>query len=260
MIHSTILMNKALKITLITLFWLVIWWVLSLIVGTSLLLPSPITVAVHLFDLFKTSYFWLSLLMSLLRVIIGIILGIIFGFALALLCYRIKLIYDVLNPLMTVIKATPVASFIILVVLFMGKNTVPSFISILMVLPVVWTNVYEGLKNINPELKEVCNVYKFSYKKRLRALYIPSILPYFTSSILSSIGLGWKAGIAAEILYPPLKSIGKAIVDSKQFLLTEDLFAWTFVVILLSLTFEALIKLTINFASKRQNGGRNENN
>ena len=89
-------------------------------------------------------------------------------------------------------------------------------------------------------------------------MYFPAVLPFFTASVVSSIGLGWKAGIAAEILYPPLQSIGRAILDSKQLLLTEDLFAWTLVVIMLSLLFEFLVKLTIKFTSKRF-GGKNEN-
>ncbi|MBQ3589466.1 MAG: ABC transporter permease subunit, partial [Clostridia bacterium] len=151
--------------------------------------------------------------------------------------------------------ATPVASFIILIALFIGAITVPSIITIIMVLPIVWVNIYTGLNDVDKNLKEVCTVYKLSLKNRIKALYLPSLMPYFTSSILSSIGLGWKAGIAAEILFPPLKSIGKSIAESNQLLLTTDLFAWTLVVIILSVLFEFLTKHIIKLTARKKLGG-----
>lgn len=252
-------MKKAVKITLIILFWVAIWWIASLIIGNILLFPDPLTVLLRLFQLLLTSDFWISLLTSLFRVMIGIIIAIILGALLAFISARLRIVHDLLFPLMTVMKSTPVASFVILIVLFIGKDIVPSIISLLMVLPVIWTNVYEGLCNVDKDLVEVCTVYKFTRFKRFRVLYLPSVLPYLTASILSSIGLGWKAGIAAEILYPPLKSIGRAILDSKQLFITEDLYAWTLVVIILSLLFESSVKISFKLASQRRKGGKSEN-
>ena len=245
-------MRKAAKVTLIALFWVLVWQIIALLIGNVLLFPDPLTVVKHLCQMIVTSSFWLSLTTSLLRVMIGIVIAIFIGTALAILSSRIKLLYELLFPLMTIIKASPVASFIILIVIFIGRDTVPTVISLLMVMPVVWTNVYEGIINIDKDLKEVCSLYKFSARKRLRVLYFPSVMPYFTSAVLSSIGLGWKAGIAAEILYPPIESIGRAMLESKQLLLTEDLFAWTLVVIMLSFTFEILLKLALRQTNNKK--------
>lgn len=250
---------KVLKHTIIILFWVMVWWLFSILIGNSLLFPTPLIVLSRLFELVVTSDFWISLLTSLMRVLIGIAIAIALGIILAFISAKIRIIHDLLFPLMTIIKSTPVASFVILIVLFIGKDTLPSLISLLMVLPVVWTNVYEGLCNIDKDLIEVCTIYKFSGFKRLRVLYLPTVMPYLTASILSSIGLGWKAGIAAEILYPPLKSIGKAILDSKQIFLTEDLYAWTLVVITLSLLFEFAVKQALKLFSSKTKGGKYEN-
>ena len=90
-----------------------------------------------------------------------------------------------------------------------------------------------------------------SGKTTVKALYIPSILPYFTSALISSIGLGWKAGIAAEVLCTPLNSIGKAIFESKIYFEYVDLFAWTAMVIVLSIIFEVVVtKLLKKLLSK----------
>lgn len=253
-------MKKFLAKLSIIFFWLIVWEFIAILINNTLLFPDPLKVFVRLLQLIITSTFWISLFASLLRVMLGIFIAIIIGLTLALICYKFKIIYAILNPMMTIIKSTPVASFIILIVLFIGKDIVPTIISLLMVMPVVWANVYEGLSNIDNDLKEVCKVYNLSFKKKVKVLYFPSVLPFFTASVLSSIGLGWKAGIAAEILYPPLQSIGRAILDSKQLFITEDLFAWTFVVIALSLLFEFMVKLSLKFASKEKGGERNENN
>ena len=252
-------MKKAIKIASITLFWLLLWEIIALCIDSTLIFPDPFTVFLRLIDLFVTSDFWISIFTSLFRVMLGILIAIVAGTVLAFIAAKVKFIYDILYPFMTILRATPVASFIILIVLFIGRETVPSIISLIMVLPVIFANIYTGISSIDKELKEVCSVYKMNLTTRLRVLYFPSVLPYFSSAVLSSIGLGWKAGIAAEILYPPLKSIGRAILRSNQLLMTEDLFAWTFVVIGLSLIFEFLAKAIISLASRKRTGGNNDN-
>ena len=233
--------KKTIKILLITLFWIIIWEAISLIIGKPLLFPSPIYVLVRLFELIITKDFIISCLYSLGRVGLGILIAIILGFITALLCSFSKILYEVLYPFVVVIKSTPVASFIILIWIFVGNSITPIFISALMVFPIVFANIYEGIKSVDSNLLEVCKIYKIPRKTALKSLYIPSVIPYFTSSLLSSIGLGWKAGIAAEVLCTPIKSIGKAIFESKTYIEYVDLFAWTAAVIILSLIFELIV-------------------
>lgn len=256
----TILKNISKKI-LILLFWIWVWLIIALIVDNELLIPGPDKVFLRLLELMLTSAFWTSIFTSLYRVMLGIIVAIVLGVALGYLSYKFSIVHDVLSPVMTIARATPVASFIILIALFIGAITVPTIITIIMVLPIIWINTYTGFNSINKDLKEVCSIYKLTGKQQLKALYLPAIMPHFTSAVLSSIGLGWKAGIAAEILFPPLKSIGKAIYESNWLLKTTDLFAWTLAVILLSILFEALAKLVIKLTSRKNSGGKqNENN
>lgn len=179
-----------------------------------------------------------------------------------LVCSFSKIVYDAFSPLVTVIKSTPVASFIILILVFIGNNIAPIIISALMVFPIVFTNIYQGINGVDKSLLEVCKIYRISRSKIISSLYVPSILPYFSSALLSSIGLGWKAGIAAEVLCTPVKSIGIAIFNSKEYILNTDLFAWTTAVVLFSLILELLLTKLIKLAFKKyiaSNGGKNGN-
>jgi NitT/TauT family transport system permease protein len=147
---------------------------------------------------------------------------------------------------MSVVKATPVASFIMLALLWIDRDILPAFISVLMVLPVVVSNVYTGIKSTDKNLYEVTKVFRFGFYKKLRFLYFPTVRPYFLSACRSSLGLAWKAGIAAEVLAVPVLSIGKMIYESKLYLETTDLFAWTAVVVVLSVIIDAVFERVVN--------------
>ena len=141
-------------------------------------------------------------------------------------------------PAVRVIRATPVASFILLVILWFPTGQVPVVVSALMVLPVVWGNVKRGVAQTNPLLLEAARVYRFGRWKTVRLVYIPSVLPYFASGCHTALGLAWKAGVAAEVLCVPRLAIGTQVYFSKIYLETPALFAWTLVVLALSFLLE----------------------
>ena len=149
---------------------------------------------------------------------------------------------------MTALQATPVASFTILVLIWIDRNYVPVLICGIMVLPIVWSSVSTGIRVTDPQLLEMAKVYQLSRFQTLRRIRVPSVMPFFRTACLNSIGLGWKAGIAAEVLTVPKRSVGRMISESKLYLLTEELFAWTLAVIVLSLLLQ---KITLRLLKGR---------
>ena len=230
----------ALKAGLAAVFWVGIWYLLAHRIGSDFLFPAPLTVWQTLCELVREKSFWLTTCMSVLRVVWGILESLILGTALACLTSVSRILNTLLTPALSAIKATPVASFIILALLWLDRDILPVFITTLIVIPIVWANVSEGIRNVDRNLIEVTALYRFSMWKKLHRLYIPSVAPYFMAACRSSLGMAWKAGIAAEILATPNDSIGKELYFSKTYLETPTLFAWTLVVILLSLVIEKL--------------------
>ncbi|MBQ8416820.1 MAG: ABC transporter permease subunit [Clostridia bacterium] len=207
----------------------------------------------------QTLSFYQITLNSFLNVFWGILFGTLGACLLAMLTYKVKLIRELFLPLMSVIKATPVASFIILAFFFIGSSRTPSFITFLMVFPVVWTNLDEGLRKIDNGLDEVAQVYRFSSFDKLRYLTLPSVQPYFASACRSALGLAWKAGVAAEIITMPPETIGSMIGDAKTYIMTEEMFAWTLTVILLSLLIEFGVGRLLGLLEGRRRVGKEEN-
>ena len=232
---------KLLRRLAVLAFWLAVWWLVAAAVNQELLLPGPPAVAKKLAALGRTAAFWITLLRSILRVLTGILSGVILGIAAGLLTHKSRLARALLSPVMTLLKSTPVASFIILALVWLGRSVVPVFIAGLMVLPVVWANTAAGLAGIDAQLLELAKVFSFPRMKTLRRIVWPSLLPYLRSSLRSALGLGWKAGIAAEVLTVPPYSIGKSIYEAKLYLETTELFAWTAAVVLLSFLIERVL-------------------
>jgi NitT/TauT family transport system permease protein len=240
------------RVLLIAAFWIGVWAFAAWRVGKPLLFPTPLSVVNRLFELMQTKDFYLITARSLWSVLSGILIATLGGSILAVITSRISLLREAILPLMTVIKATPVASFIILALIWIGSAKVPTFITILIVLPVIWTNLDEAFRRIDPQLVEVARVYKIPYPRRLCLLILPSVKPYFVSACRSSMGLAWKAGIAAEIIAMPLGTIGTMIGNAKQYIETVDMFAWTLTVILLSLAIEFLFAALLGRLGKEQ--------
>ncbi len=238
-------------------FWLGVWALLSVLVARPLLLPAPWAVAERLIRLAGTASFWKITAVSLGRILLGAALGILAGIAVAAGTSRSQFLDTVLSPMLSVIRATPVASFILLMLIWVGRDILPCVIVFLMVLPVVWGNVSAGVAATDRQLLEMARVYRLSRWQTARRIYIPSVGPYLLSACHTSLGLAWKSGVAAEVLTMPALSIGRRLYESKLYMEMTDLFAWTAIVVLCSIALEKMFAALVRkLRRRRMLGGR----
>lgn len=224
-------------------FWLAVWQTAYLYTGQELLLVSPAGAFSRLVELAGGISFWQTILASCGRILSGYLSAVAVGTLLAVLTSLSPLLHALFSPVLGIIRSTPVASFIILVLVWMSTNDIPGFMSFLMVAPMIWANVHTGIQNVDRKLLEMAVVYRIPRLRRVEAIYIPSVMPYFTAACSTSLGFAWKSGIAAEVIALPKAAIGKQIYNSKIYLETADLFAWTIAVIILSVIIERLAML-----------------
>lgn len=237
--------RKVLLGALVTVFWLLIWHLFSIIIREEILLPSPAKVAATLWSLWSTTAFWQSVLLSLLRILFGFCMAVAVGSLLAILTTRSRIIHALLSPILHIVRAAPVASFIILAYVWIQVQILPTFIAFLMVVPLVWGNVCEGIRNTDRKLIEMARVFRLGRLKTLKYVHLPSVRPYFIAACTTGLGFAWKSGIAAEVICRPDNSIGKHLSNAKAYLETPEVFAWTATVVLLSVLLERiLLRLT----------------
>ena len=240
-------------------FWLGVWQLAAVLVersvngrGNELLLPYPVSVFRALVRLGSRVEFWQVTATSLARILAGLLLGVGIGAVLAVLTSASRWCDRLLSPAIRVIRSTPVTSFILLLLLWIGRSSVSAVIAALMVLPVVWENLSRGIRETDRGLLEMARAYRFSRWKTVRLIYLPSLRPYFTAALTMAMGLAWKSGVAAEVISLPKRAIGKEIYEAKLYLEIPDLFAWTMVVILLSLLLEKLLRRMIAAGKGRE--------
>lgn len=222
-------------------FWLVVWQLVSFELNSELLLVSPIKVIIRLGQLMVTLVFWKSVLFTLSRIALGFFMAAVSGCVLAAVASRYRRVRELLAPLMVTIKSVPVASFIILALIWFSSRNLSVLISYLMVLPVIYTNMLNGIQSVDRQLLEMAQVFRISGFRTVRTIYLQHLLPFLYSACSVSLGLSWKAGVAAEVIGIPRGSIGECLQQAKIYLDTPDLFAWTLVIVILSLVFEKMV-------------------
>lgn len=230
--------KKILFRALAVLFWLGVWQIASMLIGQELLLVSPVRAASTLIGLMATRAFWQSVFSSFGHILEGFALATALGAALAAASRAVRAL---LQPLMHAVKATPVASFVILALVFIRSARLSVFISFLMVLPIMYTNILAGIDAADRRLLEMARVFRIGPLRTARSVYLSAAYPHFLSACTLSLGMCWKAGVAAEVIGYPRHSIGEALYLAKLNFDTPDIFAWTLAVILLSVGFEKLI-------------------
>ena len=239
------------KALLPLLFWGGVIWLIALLLDKPFLLPTPPAILSALWGLCGTGGFWGAIALSLLRVLGGLAIGVVAGMLIGILVHLFPAAAILLRPLLTVVRSTPVASFVILVWSFTGSAALPFVIAALMVAPIVADELATGLATTDRALDEMTALFGFSPYRRFIVYRLPAALPYLFGAVTTSVGFAWKAGVAAEILAATARSVGREIYFSKLTLAIDELWAWTVAVVILSLILELIVKKTLRFIRRR---------
>lgn len=220
---------------------ILLWQLLAMKLDQKLLLATPVDVAKTLGVLVKSQEFYSAIAYSMGRILIGLLIGAAVGIACALLAGRWHFMEVLFWPYFSAMKATPVASIVILCLVWLSGRRLSVFIVFLVVTPVIYTNILAGIKNLDPKMKDMARVFGINGLHRLLYVYLPELKTYIIAAFALATGMAFKAGIAAEVIGTPGGSVGKMLYNAKVYLETPELFAWTVVIIVLSVVVEQVI-------------------
>ena len=237
------------------LFWVAVWQFMSVKIGKEVLLASPMATIKALITLAGQSAFWHAIFFSLTSILLGFVVAVGVVVVMAGLSAAFDRIRYLFSPLFSIIKSIPVASFIILALLWVSGKNLSICISFLMVLPIVYNNMLAGFMRVDRSLLEMAQVFRLSTVKKIKYIYIPQVLPYFTAACTTSLGLCWKSGIAAEVIGLPNGSMGNRLYETKLYMDTPEMFAWTVVIVLISFMVEKGFLWLVNKITARITDG-----
>ncbi len=242
---------RAVKALLVAAFWIAVWGVLSLIVGSEILVPSPLAVARTWLKLVVTAKFWKACGATALRVVCGFCGAAAVGVLLGVACHCSAVARALISPVIKCLKAAPVVSFILLALVWVWTDYVPVLISFLTVVPVFYTATMAGLNSVDPALLEMTRLFRVSGDRVLLKIQLPAALPTLLSDGTVGLGFAWKSGIAAEVICLPLLSIGTELKFAKSTIDTPAVFAWTLTIIAFSVALEAVVRLVVGRVGRR---------
>ena len=250
--------NIRIRKGLILLFWILLWQAVAVLINNSIIFTGPVQMLRALAVQTQDSDFWFTIGASFMRISLGFagafLCGILFGSA----SWRLPLLSEILEPPMSLIRSIPVASFVILALIWIGSNYLSVLISFLVVLPIIYVNTRAGLSAADIKLLEMAQVFRISILQKIRMIYLPSLIPYLKAGCRTALGLSWKSGVAAEVIGLPSSSIGEQLYYSKLYLDTAGLFAWTFVIIVISAIFEQIVLRLLGKLTPDENLGSQE--
>ncbi len=220
----------------------VLWKLISFVIDSEIIFPSPESTIIRLYDLVITRDFSLILLSSLTRGLIGFIISLLLGISFGFFSGFNRYFNRMFEPFLIIIRSTPVMSIILIALIWFRSTNVPIFASFLVSFPIICLNVTEGIKNIDIKLIQMSKVYNIRRWRVAKEIYFPSILPFLLAGLSTAAGIGWKAVIAAEVLSQPDFALGTSMQVSRIYLETESVFAWTIVAIIISFFSERIIR------------------
>ena len=254
--------KEKMQTVLIVLFWLTVWEVADRIIQNRIVLSGPLHIITALGEQIVQPDFLIICATSFVRIAIGFLLSFVIGFLLALAAYHVRLVRMFLAPILVTLKTVPMISFVIMLLIWVGNQALTIYLSFLIVLPLIYTNTLAGFENVDKNMLEMAKVFRLSPWKKFIYIYRPAFMPFLISGSRVALGMSWKSGIMAEVVGTPKPSIGREMFAAKQYLATADLFAWTVVVVVLSVVFEKAFMLLIKQADRPLGGwlGKEETN
>ena len=234
-------MQKTIKRLIAIIAWIIIWQLLAMIIHNKILLAGPIETLQTLIRLAGDSLFWQSVAATTGRILLGFLIGSILGIVLGYVAHIQEIAEIFLKPLVLAMKSVPVASFVILLLIWFGNRNISLIIVAMVVFPILYTNTLEGLKSTDSKFLEMAKVFRMPKDRVIRYIFLPQLLPFWQGAFKLAIGMSFKSGIAAEVIGQPLGTIGNGLYQAKIYLETGELFAWTIVTVLIAFICERLI-------------------
>lgn len=229
---------------------LILWEVAALRIDSEQIMPGPVATLISTVGLFGQKDFVAIVFSTILRGIVGFLIAAIAGVISGIIAGIHEGFNAFMKPWIVVMRSTPVVAFVLLALIWFSQSTAV-FIAFLTMFPMIFTNVVEGIHNVDGKLLKMAELYKVKKIRVIKWVYVPAIAPFMVSGISSAIGIGWRAIIVGEVLSQPRYGIGNSMQLAQIQMNVDKLIAWTIIAVLLGFLFEKIIRLIENVTVKR---------
>ena len=216
------------------------WVLLSWRYG-AYVLPSPLAVARGFGDIVASGEIWRHTAASLGRILVGFGGAVVVALLAGLASFLWRTARGVIHDFLSVLNSTSVFVWIVISIIWFGlSNWAPIFTTFMITLPVVASNIVQGVEHVDRRLLEMGDVYRLSGRQKFTAIVVPSTLPYLVAGMKVGFGLALKVSVVAEI-FGVTSGIGYVMNYSREILATQMVFVWALVMVLIMTATDTLL-------------------
>ena len=239
---------------------LALWHILAVAIDSPIVLVSPLKAGERLLTIWREPGFFRAVAFTMSRVAFGFLIGLAAGILFGMLSAAVPFFETLLWPFVSAAKAVPVAALVVICLIWLSGRNLSVLIVFLVVFPVIYQNVLTGMNVKDRELEEMADLFGMPGWSRFRTIRLPVLAPYLTSACRITVGMAWKAAVAAEVIGTPAGSIGREFFLAKTYLATDDLLAWTVIIVVLGAVTEKIVLWIIErmTGSGAEGGDKNE--
>ncbi|MEI0699786.1 ABC transporter permease subunit [Brachyspira intermedia] len=235
--------KKLIYLILGVIIFISLWYFTALKINSEIVFPNIPNILKKFAEIISEKSFYKDLSSSLIRVLITFALSFLLAFIIGISAGIFSPIRYILIPIINFIRTIPTIPLILVAIIWFDNNTVPIFVSMLVIFPIMYDSITNGIINVDKKLIEMSMSYNVSLKTQIINLYIPYIKPYIFTGISQSMGITWKSILAAEILALPAFGIGTKLYESHLYLDSVSLFAYCLIAIIFNGIFEIIIRI-----------------
>lgn len=229
------------------LFIVLIWFMFGNIVNNDIILPTPNDVLSNLWVLLSKSSTYIIIFNTILRLLITVLISLVMSLILSVLSLTSRALRSFISVIVSIIKTLPIATIIVIILIMFGGAKSPLIITGFVVLPLQYEAIFTSFKSIDRNLTDDLKTLTNINLTVLKDVLIPINTPYILGAITASFGLGFKVMVMAEFITQPKNTIGMQLLYNKDMLMMSTVFAWTLIIVVLVIIFDALVKRVKTF-------------
>jgi NitT/TauT family transport system permease protein len=183
----------------------------------------------------------LDVMVTLGRVLLALVLSFVIGLAIAIVMYLSESIERYLRPMVRILMAVPVVSWILFAVLwFRGVEFRIAFVLVVVCAPVFTVDALDNMREVSKELRQMMRSFRPTPLQFFRKLMLPAITPGLITSWKITLSLAIRVVTIAELV-GAVTGIGHQLSVAQELFSVADVFAWTLVLVVLLFMLEALL-------------------
>ena len=227
----------------VAVIYILIWQLVSATVGNKILMAGPTETLKAIIRIVQAEDFLLIITNSLFNILTGFIPALLISVIIAFMAFKTEYVKMLLGPVIHIFKSVPVASFIILILIWMGSDGIARVVAFIISVPVIYSGTLHSLISTDKKLLEMTYVFRMNTINKYRYIYMPQIKQRLKSDAALGLGMCFKAGVAAEVIGVAKNTLGEQIYLSKIYLSTDELFGWTIIIMILAYVMEMAVRL-----------------